>query len=619
MFSQINNSKEAIRNRMLKHALNFWNIKNTEDLDPVVKLLLEALSTELYNLGNEIRDSESRLLEKAAHLLAPDFLTCPIPAHAILHAIPVEPREALSETAHFYLKKKANAAQEDEQPKSMDVFFTPVGKLQLHNVNIVTQCTGSSLMQYDNTLNKQIVAQTGNSRNIKNHELWLGLSVDTGLKEIEKLSFQFEWKNPEFQFARQNFQLLFMLRWYLNDTELEASPGLAWEEENEAAGGQLSSDHDLLTQIENDVKNLYGPRFVTLSLAGVTDLQNIISEYPASFKELFNEETLQKMNHKLLWLKLVFPQSVPQAALDELFVYTNTFPVMNRQLNDMRYRLRGGSNIIPLKAANQSQFLAVRSLSTDKNLYAITPFLKGEEELGTFTVRSGGVERFDGRNANEFISYLLELLRTESAAFAAYGNDFISYTLKELQQRISIIEQKSKSVTMDAGEIPHYIIAKPFEGNDMMYVEYWTTFAEEGNHIRSGSRLQEYNSVGVKPDSLFLLTTTTGGKNRLKQEERVNAFRYGLMTRNRIVTRDDIRNFCFYELGNRLQKVTIEKGFEISPLLQQGFRRTIDVEITLKKNETPDPNERQLLAEQLYSKLKSRSGMSNNYRVMIKS
>src|ERR1044072_9181948 len=95
MLSDINNSKEVIKNRMLRYALNYWNIKNIEDLDPVVKLILEALSLELYNLGNEIKDTQVRILEKIAGLLAPDFSTAPNPAHAILHATPVEPVETL--------------------------------------------------------------------------------------------------------------------------------------------------------------------------------------------------------------------------------------------------------------------------------------------------------------------------------------------------------------------------------------------------------------------------------------------------------------------------------------------------------------------------------------------
>src|SRR5689334_24717181 len=92
-------SKEVIKNRMQKHALTYWGIKNTADLDPAVKMILEALSLELYNLGNEMKDTQVRILEKIANLLAPDFLTAPNPAHALMHAAPVEAVESLSPAA----------------------------------------------------------------------------------------------------------------------------------------------------------------------------------------------------------------------------------------------------------------------------------------------------------------------------------------------------------------------------------------------------------------------------------------------------------------------------------------------------------------------------------------
>ncbi|HLA51698.1 MAG TPA: hypothetical protein VK618_00250, partial [Flavitalea sp.] len=75
------NSKEVIKNRMLKHALTYWGIKNPEDLDPTVKLIMESLSLKLYNLGNEIKDTQVRILEKVSNLLAPDSLTSPHSAH----------------------------------------------------------------------------------------------------------------------------------------------------------------------------------------------------------------------------------------------------------------------------------------------------------------------------------------------------------------------------------------------------------------------------------------------------------------------------------------------------------------------------------------------------------
>lgn len=620
MFSGVTNSKEVIRSRMLKHALNYWNIKNTEDLDPIVKLILEALSAELYNLGNDIKDTEVRLLEKIANLLAPEFLTCPSPAHSILHAAPVELQEVLQETIHFYTQKKISSKQDETLDKSIDIFFTPVGKVKLFNATISHIVTGNNLFVYDDNLNKQMAAQTIGSKRTENNVLWLGITVDEKLTDLKNIFFHFDWKNIEYELSKLNYQLLPLSKWFINDEEITTLEGIPYEQKNESdtASRNLSIDYDLLALIEKDIKNHYDRKFITINDDRIGNINNLTEAYPSSFKNIFNESDLQKLNKKLLWIKIVFPAALQQGSLDEVFVYTNTFPVMNRQLNDLKYRLKGGSTIIPLKTSGQDQFLSVRSLSDESNQYISTPFRKMEEEkTGTYTLRHGGVERFDGRNAKEFISYLLELLRSESAAFSAYGNDFIASTLREMDQRIALMEQKTRVLANMSAETPHYIIAKPFEGKDLMYVEYWTTIAETANGLRSGSRLQEYNGVKIKPDSLFLLTTTAGGKNRLKPEERVNAFRYGLITRNRIVTKEDIRNLCFYELGNRVSKVSVEKGFEISTHPQQGFLRTIDITITASSSETLSGEGWQVLFDMLHSKLQSRSGMSNHYRLFL--
>jgi hypothetical protein len=291
---------------------------------------------------------------------------------------------------------------------------------------------------------------------------------------------------------------------------------------------------------------------------------------------------------------------------------------MNRQLNDLKYRLKGGSNIVPLNTESPSQFLSVKSLTDDTHKYKWVPYRKTEEEkTGTFMLRKGGVERFDERNARELISHLLELLRNESAAFAAYGYDFIATTLKEMNQKISLMEQKTKGYLDNTAEIPNYIIVKPFENKDMIYAEYWSTLAGTVNGIRAGTKLQQANGVKVKQDPIFLLTTTTGGRARLRPEERLTAFRYGIMTRNRIITKEDIRAFCFFELGDRIQKVTIEKGFEISVYKKEAYIRTIDVLLTPAETEVLNSKKWQVLCEQLRSKLQSRSGVSNNYRVLI--
>jgi hypothetical protein len=620
MFSGVNNSKDVIRNRMLRHALNYWNIKNTEDLDPIVKLILEALSTELYNLGNDIKDTEVRLLEKIANLLAPEFLTCPNPAHAILHAIPVEAQEMLTETAHFYTQKSISSKQDEILDKKIDIFFTPVDKIRLFNAGISFLLNGNTLFGYDPQFNKQLFAQTTGGRRTDNNVLWLGLKIDEKISNINNLFFHFDWKNISYELSNTNYQLLPLSKWYINDEEIGTTEGIAYENKpgTDGTARNLSIDYDLLSLIEKDIKEYYKRKFISVSGERLNNINGLKQEYPPAFKNLFSESDLQKLNQELLWIKIVFPAALRQGALDDVYVYTNTFPVMNRQLNELKYRLKGGSNIIPLKTTGLDQFLCVRSLADESNQYSSTPFRKmEEEETGTYTLRTGGVERFDGRNAKEFISYLLELLRSESAAFSAYGNDFIASTLREMDQRIALMEQKTKALSNNSGEIPHYIIVKPFEGNNLMYVDYWTTLAETANALRSGSRLQEYSGVKMKSDSLFLLTTTVGGMNRLKPEERVSAFRYGLITRNRIITKEDIRNFCFYELGNRISKVSVERGFEIPANPQQSFLRTIDITLTTLPGERLNKEGWQLLFDQLKAKLQSRSGMSNHYRIFL--
>ena len=602
----------------MKHALNYWGIKNTEDLDPVVKLILESLSSELFNLGNEIKDTQSRILEKIANLLSPDFLTSPNPAHAILHADPVEPAELLNSTTAFYTQRKISTKQNEVLDSSIDIFFTTVDTVRLFDAQIASISTGGNLYAYDSSFNKQLITRS-KGKFTENNTLWLGLKINQKVEDINNLSFCFDWKNLESKIANRIYQLLPLTKWFLDDREFETSTGLQYvaHSENDVYEN-VFLEYDLLSLKEKDIKHYYDQKFITINDKRFNKINEFKHPYPAVFKNIFSENDLQKLNEDLLWLKIVFPAAMQQESLDDVYIYLNAFPVMNRRINDLKYRLKGGSNIIPLKTGALEQFLSVKSLTDEVHEHKSVPYRKmEEEESGTYTLRSGGVERFDGRNAREMISNLLELLRSESSAFSAYGYDFIATTLKEMNQKISLMEQKTKGYMNNAAEIPNYIIVKPFEGYDMMYAEYWTTLAELANNLRAGTRMQQERGVKIKADSIALMTTTVGGKNRLRPEERVNAFRYGIMTRNRILTKEDIRNFCFYELGDRISEVAVRRGFEMAAHSKEAFRRTIDVILTPFETETLERKDWEILCDQLKAKLQARSGMSNYYRIML--
>lgn len=618
MLSDIGNSKEVIKNRMIRHALTYWGIKHTEDLDPIVKLILEALSSELYNLGNEVKDTQVRILEKVSNLLAPDFLTAPSPAHGILQAAPIEPKELLTPTTGFYAQRKIATKQNEAPDTTLEMFFTPVDAVQVIDAQVAYMATGGNMYLYDGAFNKQQVMRA-KGRSMETNTLWLGLKVNQKVDDISNLFFYFDWKNMEPRLAHRLYQLLPLTKWYVNEKPVQAVQGIRYQDtgRNRDNYENIFMEYDLLSLIEKDIKDYYHPRYISISSELPASIAELKQVHPESFRNSFAENELMKLTEKALWIKIVFPAAMQQGYLDDVSIYCNAFPVINRQLNEMKYRLKGGSNIIPLKSPDYNQFVSVRSLSDDTHQYRAVPYRKMEEEQsGTYTLRNGGVERFDERNAKELISYLLELLRSESAAFSAYGYDFIATTLKEMNQKISLMEQKTKGYTNNA-EVPNYIIVKPFQGEDVMYTQYWTTLAEMANNVRAGTRMQLNKGIKVKQDSLMLMTTTTGGRGRLRPEERLNAFRYGIMTRNRIITAEDIRNFCFYELGERITAVNIEKGFEMSAGTREAFTRTINVILTPVESADLKNKEWEVLCEQLRSKLQSRSGLSNNYRILL--
>ncbi|MEO6933155.1 MAG: type VI secretion system baseplate subunit TssF, partial [Chitinophagaceae bacterium] len=350
MLTEINSSKEVIKNRMLKYALSYWSIKNIDDLDPVVKLMLEALSLELYNLSNEIKDTQVRVLERIAGLLAPDFLTSPTPAHAIVHAAPVEPMTWLTNTTRFVTQLKISSKGNEVLDTPLDVFFTPVDSVPVFDVEIAYLATGGNLFSYDQSFNKEIAARSGKNLVGETNTIWLGLRINSKLDSIKDLSFCFDWKNLEPGLAQRTYQLLPLTKWYIDDQEIEVATGIPYAVRPNVAElyETIFLEHDVLYLIENDIKQFYEHKTISIRDASLPKIQKSKKNYPSTFKTLFPDTALVNLKESLLWVRIVFPATMPQDFLNEVYIYPNAFPVMNRQLNDLKYRLKGASSIIPL-------------------------------------------------------------------------------------------------------------------------------------------------------------------------------------------------------------------------------------------------------------------------------
>ena len=64
-------TKESIKARMFKQAATLYDIRNIDGIDPLIRLLIEALSGEIFKLSGDMHAIESRLLEKVASALTP--------------------------------------------------------------------------------------------------------------------------------------------------------------------------------------------------------------------------------------------------------------------------------------------------------------------------------------------------------------------------------------------------------------------------------------------------------------------------------------------------------------------------------------------------------------------
>ncbi|PYF75493.1 type VI secretion system baseplate subunit TssF [Pedobacter nutrimenti] len=608
-------SKDEIRNRILKNARDYWGVKNTNDFDPLVKLLIEALSTELFNVSNDVKTLENRILDKISRILASDTLTSAIPAHAIMHARPIEPIETISPKTQFFYKKKLKDKKENTVENTTDIFFSPLKPIKVFNAAISWLASGNNMFQIDAQHNKSLAFTTSAGQRLANNTMFIGIEIPSSLKKAQNFNFYFDWKN--YVVDQGIYDLLALSKWFIKDISINITSN-AFYLDTEKEHMSPFQKQDVLSRLTEDIHAFYSNRFLSMDLGQEDPLQPFLQLYPEEFQTAFSADNLANLKKEALWIKVQFPAAITGAMLDELHLSINAFPVVNKKLHDVKHRLKMMSNIIPVKLEDQDQFLSVHTLSDNmSHRYTEIPHSQDDGSTGSFSIRYGGSERFDNRNAKEVVDYLFELLRDEKAAFSAHGSDFLTNALRDLEQNISVIEQKTKGQLSNIKELLNYIIVKPLDKADIMFLEFWTTNAELGNQIRSGTLLQSFESSKMANESLFLLSNSQGGRSRLNASNRVQAYKYGLTTGDRLVTQSDIINFCFYELGNKITAVNIKKGLEAASNPKEGFIKTTDILLSPSRSSELNSEEWKAVLELTRSKLKNRSTMNVHYRVML--
>ena len=613
-----NLNKEAIASRMVRNAAKVWGYNDTDidNFDPLVRLIIEACAVEVFTINNELYNLQNRMLERLAKLLTPTVNTTATPSHAILHSRSLEAISNVFPSLQFFHHKKVASKSNGPLDSNIDIFFGPASNYKIFDGDVKYIACGNNVYEISQeTQSKESFLRS--EKKIQPYTAWVGLELNPVIESLEGLSFFIDIKNlPDKELL---LDLLPFSRWGFENSELSIEQGIWDAANNKIAADSLFGVEEFMPtpNIEQNVYQFYKNHFITInhSTLNAAEINAKKSKYPVDFEKIYYPEELKNFKEDLCWFKISFPPSFNETVLDELTISINCYPVINRHLNEVRYSLQSHFNIIPL--ITSEQYLDVRNVQNiSGRLYVSNPLEKDTlTSKGTYSVRSSGVEHFDSRNAKEHLNYITELLRDESNAFAAYGQDFISSLIKELNQNISQIEQKIQQNSVNINSRSTFLFLKPYEENENVFVEFWTTNGEMANMIRSGLKLNLYSGNDINRETLVLMTPTISGRDKPKNTDLLTAYKTALLSRDRVVTQQDIKNICTQIFGAKLQKVDVKKGVAISNIPNEGLISTIDVYI--KPLPALELEELDALKQEVLIKLKQSSVLINNYRVFL--
>ena len=616
-------TRDQIKTRLLKNAARSWGLPENEtemNFDPLVSMLLSACSVELEKISGEIHNSRARVLERMVQLLSPDSLTGALPAHAIAAATPVDRRMDIPEDTQFYFTRRQQSRVDGEDNTPKEVFFSPTAAFPLVRASVKYMAAGNTLYQLKNSVNKEAIALADPNKELPGSTLWLG--IDEPGVSLSNALFYFDLRNDA---ARQLFyHQLPKATWFWNDQPMAHAPGYG----NRMISGEqidlettLNRDEDTSGKICKHVNAFYKPCYITLldpeALTATAD--NALLE--SMVAEAFPGKAYQQLQKTpLRWICIDFPQTISSRVLQDVVCVINCFPVVNRRLHDFTFRLQDILNIIPLQT--EDTFLDISEVGDDQGrMLNIRSFDSYSDDSFALLMRNGGVGRFDSRDAGAIVDYLIQLLRDESAAFTSLGNDFINGEMKQLRQIINKLEQRLYANEQQREQAPYLVIRNnskmPWQN---IFVKHWSTCGAGSNNIKSGTQMRLYKGGGLLHNQVVLVTTTQGGRDKLSVTDRVLAYKSALLSRDRLITAEDIKAFCHYQLGECIRKIDVEKGVQSYPDQQQGFTRTIDVRIDIDRGSFDEMLERGEIAfwkDNLKLLLEEKSAALTPFRVFI--
>ena len=581
-----------IKERLLDRALDLWGIEDERQLDPVVDLLLEAVAFESFQLEETLARADAALLGRLSRLLIPQKWMLPRPAHGLLSVHPKsgEHLMELSPHDHFSVNRVVQGV------KSPPLFFTPLYATQLLDAQIRYRLWGTQLEELGRRrcYTEQAFAEEDR---LGDHTLYLGIQI-----------------------AEENLVHTDRLRLAILPERGELLPFLSEIQAFDAC------EHPLVIQAQNipeasyeghyvqDLKEHYCHYLYEIELRESKASHSLTSLFPKLKEELHE---LHDVASQLYWIRLEFPAVFTLDDMASMGVHLNTVPVINRRLIRKLHSLEREGRILSLSTSDQGHFLSIESLEDNLGKVYI-PRERSYEAgaLGVYSLYFGDLERFDASDAQRQLRRVLQLVREEGNAFSAVDNSSFASVLKELQDRLTTLEKTVGKMQSESGPSKAFLMTMPEAEAEHLALSYWESTGGLANGLSPQDIIQSLEPDKFDSASIRLRTKTKGGRAAETEDMLIAHLRYGLLSKERIVTREDVKSYLKHRLGITLKQVDLRDGVTISQEPNKGLVRCTDVFLELVKQGIELNEEEQAhLSSRLETELKERSVAHTTYKV----
>jgi hypothetical protein len=509
-----------------------------------------------------------------------------LPAHALVSTATNNGVTIINEETEFSVKNNLN------QNTSTAIYFTPFTKEKIIEGSVKFQYYDNYLL-YNNSV--EVL-----KNKISDYKVWIGIDCDEAiLTDLETLKITF---------LTQNSSLDHLLKF----VEVRDVEGNIVEKTNENFSEVEDNKHyteSIKTHYSNYIYKLFlKPKNLVY--------KNILEQFPIQKEEIKCGEA----QLKVVWLELTFPEVFTKEELDKIIIAINIFPAINRKQNHITHHLNKEGRLFSMKGTSESHFLDVHKITDEKSNEFIDSikFPIDATQNKTYTLFHGGLENYDPRNAKFFLKKLARVLREDVSAFSSINADYIDSTMARISEEINAIELKINISFSDINNKDDvFALINTTEKVNMLHCSYWTSEGELANGYKKGTILKQASLSELVAETTVLQTTSMGGIYRTDKAEKLINMRYGFLTRERLVTTQDIKAAIQFYMRNTTKEISIKDGVGISTNKKKGLFRTIDVAITLEDENQLEANSKQKMERFLKETLEEQSVMNIPYQITI--